>query len=201
MAVNTNDTPVTTHTRRVAVLAFILLACLATTGCGLRFRAVEPEVLYVSGQPEPEQLEALYRQHGFRTLVNLRGPHPDTEWYPFEKQFARRHGLTWIDMDISRKRGPTPEQVRTLEQLYDQPRYHPVFVHCWGGTDRSGVAAAIYRIRHQGWSADRVLSEMADHGFSSFFWPDIAEFVRRYDRRQNHTDRTTPPTPADRSTR
>ncbi len=187
--------------RPLLPLILVLATGFVPIGCGLRFRAVESDVLYVSGQPEPEQLEQLYRQHRFRTLVNLRGPHPDTRWYPFEKQFARRHDLTWVDMDISRSRGPTPEQVRTLEQLYDQPEHHPILVHCWGGTDRSGVAAAIYRIRHQGWSAERVLGEMADHGFSSFFWPDMAEFVRRYARKHNDPAHTNAPSSSTRSSR
>lgn len=41
-----------------------------------------------------------------------------------------------------------------------------VLVHCHKGADRSGVVVACYRIRHDGWSSDRAISEMKKYGAS-----------------------------------
>ena len=41
-----------------------------------------------------------------------------------------------------------------------------VLVHCHHGSDRTGVVVACYRIRHDGWSADRAITEMKKYGNS-----------------------------------
>ncbi|HSH35201.1 MAG TPA: tyrosine-protein phosphatase, partial [Schnuerera sp.] len=38
-------------------------------------------------------------------------------------------------------------------------KFQPVYIHCRHGSDRTGMAAALYRIRQQGWSPTKALIE------------------------------------------
>ncbi len=52
------------------------------------------------------------------------------------------------------------------------------FLHCAHGQDRTGIAIAVYRMRHDGWTKERAEKEMLEHGFHKVlhglwdFWED-----------------------------
>ena len=52
---------------------------------------------------------------------------------------------------------PSLEQMRKAADLLADPALRPVFFHCVAGHHRTSLALAAYRIRHEGWSADRGL--------------------------------------------
>jgi len=58
-----------------------------------------------------------------------------------------------------------------------------VFVHCKRGADRTGTIIGCYRIAHEGWTADRALSEAKQYGMS---WLErgMREYISDYHRRQ-----------------
>ena len=43
----------------------------------------------------------------------------------------------------------------------------PVYVHCKGGRHRTGGMTAIYRIAHDGWTADQAFKEMQEYDFDN----------------------------------
>jgi protein tyrosine/serine phosphatase len=165
---------------RVIPLLPIVLAVLVSGCNGLNFREVEPGALYVSGQATPEQFDRLHARYNFRTVVNLRGPHEGSQWYAYERATARRKGIRYVDLDISRRRGPTPDDLARLHAILDDEDRHPVYAHCWAGSDRAGLVAAVYRIRHLGWENERALERMFHHGYGTHLFPRLAEFVRGY---------------------
>ena len=61
--------------------AFVLVRW--TTG---NFGTVVPGRVYRSAQLSGEALSARIREHGVRTVLNLRGPNPDETWYRRERQ-------------------------------------------------------------------------------------------------------------------
>lgn len=88
-------------------------------------------------------LERYARDHGIRTVINLRGANPSEAWYRDEVATARRLGLRHIDFRMSAKRGITNEEAwRLIQVMRDAPK--PLLIHCESGADRSGLASALY---------------------------------------------------------
>src|SRR5437588_12370026 len=55
---------------------------------------VIPRAVYRCSQPTPARLEALVKQHGIRTVVNLRGCSDPTPWYIEESRATVRFDLS-----------------------------------------------------------------------------------------------------------
>lgn len=104
---------------------------------------VIPNRLYRSAQPSGQVLEKLHRENGIRTIVNLRGEHPGEPWYDDEKAFADRHGIELISMPLSAGRVLSEDEMRRLGKILTLSA-QPLLVHCKSGSDRTGLACAMY---------------------------------------------------------
>lgn len=103
---------------------------------------VVPGQLYRSAQVDAEDLADIKATYGIKTVINLRGAsnHP---WYQAEIAESTRLGLNHIDFGLSAGRELTQPQVEQLIAIMrEAPK--PILVHCQGGSDRSGIAAALY---------------------------------------------------------
>lgn len=168
-------------------LSFIVpLAIGAAIAAGITYEAMKPSgqrhpmtpiesgVLYRSGQLEPAELEREIRDRGIKTVVNLGS---QENW---DEAVCRKLGVKYIDMpvgDVWCICGETPPGHESKSPAYDmtafwdllnQPEQQPVLMHCWGGVHRTGVTAAIYRIRYNGWTAEEAIRELDLYGFESF---------------------------------
>lgn len=113
------------------------------------FHAVAPGEFYRSGQMDRRELATAVRRYEFRAVLNLRGPNPGEAWYNDEVGVCQDLGLKHADFKLSARRDVAPEQVRQLEELLRcLPK--PFLVHCNGGGDRSGFAAALYQLHLRG---------------------------------------------------
>ena len=122
------------------------LALLQATG---NLHTVAPGEVLRSNQPTPARLAALVRDHGLRSVLNLRGAAPGAEWYEAEAQAARDLGLVLIDFPLSASDElgrPTAEAL--LAALRDAPK--PLLIHCRSGADRTGLASSIYQTQVMG---------------------------------------------------
>jgi protein tyrosine/serine phosphatase len=152
----------------VAVLGLALAATIAwplwlhQTG---NFHAVLPGELYRAAQPAPADLARWTGQYGIRSVLNLRGTHDDTGWYRDESAAARDLGLVLADFPLSARQNPGPDRIAELVALMRRlPK--PLLIHCQGGADRTGLAAALYMgaIAHAGEAtAERQLSFAFGH--------------------------------------
>lgn len=137
--------------RRLAILAL----CLGLTGFGAaagwagwlhlsgNFHTVREGVLYRSAQPMPAELQRQTAQHGIRSVLNLRGAKPGVQWYDAELAEAQSLGLVHADFEMSASRKPSPEEVTQLISLM-RGLPQPVLIHCLAGSDRTGLASALY---------------------------------------------------------
>ena len=127
------------------VLGVALLSSGAYLG-GLQlsgnFHEVVPDQLYRSAQPSAPQLAAYVKQHGIKTVINLRGSSRG-EWYADEVAEAARLGVRHIDFQMSARKILTADRARELIALLkDAPK--PILIHCQAGADRSGLVSSIY---------------------------------------------------------
>ena len=131
--------------------------------------------LYRGAQPRAGGLKALAAL-GVKTVLNLRD---DDARAREEGREAAALGLRYFNVPISRAGRPSQERIRELMAVLDAPANQPVFVHCKRGADRTGALVAVYRITHDGWTAERALEEAESFGLG--FWQrGKKDFIKDY---------------------
>jgi tyrosine-protein phosphatase SIW14 len=125
-----------------------------------RSAQLSPEI-YRGGQPTAEGLKSITAA-GIKTIISLRDTDEVmSENQPIEEAYAKANGITF-------KRFPIPgvPTVREALQVISliEAAEKPVLVHCLNGSERTTTILGIYRLRHEGWSIDKVLVEADSYG-------------------------------------
>lgn len=178
-------------TRRRRILLSALLGLVVVGGVVLwagwdlfvnRLGVVREGVLYRSAQLSPRKLEAVVREHGIRTVVNLREvPNPE------EERMLREQGVRYVWLPSQQV--PEPEHRARLLELLDHPDNLPLMVHCEHGVGRTGVISGMYRMEFEDWDVDDVLGEARFYAFGGSYWDgqDKTEFLLEYVPRHDRT--------------
>ncbi|WP_417249843.1 fused DSP-PTPase phosphatase/NAD kinase-like protein [Celeribacter sp.] len=147
------------------VLFSSLIGYLAYLQLSGNYHAIVEGEVYRSAQPDYEMLERFAVEDGGKTVLNLRGIAPGSDWYDTERAAADELGLIHIDFPMSDRKVISPEVAEELIAIMrDAPK--PLLVHCKAGADRTGLAGALYLIAHAGASeahAERHLSLLYGH--------------------------------------
>lgn len=116
---------------------------------------------YRGAQPDPAGFAELKRL-GVKTVIDLRedSKRAAPEW-------ARVEGLRYLNIPLRASHPATDEQTRQFLEMVNDPANWPVYVHCKGGRHRTGALTAVYRITHDGWTADQAYKEMLDYDFDN----------------------------------
>jgi protein tyrosine/serine phosphatase len=113
------------------------------------FHEVEKGMVYRSSWLGSEKLEQAVNRLGVKAVLNLCGEQPGTPWYEGEVEVARRRGVSFVNLGMSANTELEAKQVaRLVEILRDAPK--PLLIHCRAGSDRTGLACAIYVASHGG---------------------------------------------------
>jgi len=108
------------------------------------FHPVVAGQVYRSAQPTRDDLRREYREHGIRSVLNLRGAHRGERWYDEEVAGANELGMAHYDYPLSSKRVLTTRQMGELLAIVrSAPK--PLLIHCKEGADRTALVAALYR--------------------------------------------------------
>jgi protein tyrosine phosphatase (PTP) superfamily phosphohydrolase (DUF442 family) len=108
---------------------------------GGNFHCILPGRIYRGAQPSAAALDAIVRQYGIRTVVNLRGCCAPDPWYMEEARVSRDRGVNLEDITFSAGRLPSKNEMRLLVDVLDRSE-PPLFFHCRQGADRTGLACA-----------------------------------------------------------
>ena len=132
----------------LAILLFLGGAYAWVHGGG-NFHAVEKGVVFRSSWLGAEGLEKAIARHGVKSVLNLCGEQPGKEWYEGEVTVSRRLGVKFVSLAFSANTALDANQVAQLaDALRDAPK--PLLIHCRAGSDRTGLACALYVASHGG---------------------------------------------------
>ncbi len=121
----------------------MLIGYLAVLHFNGNFHAVLDGELYRSGQMVDGELSDYTTEVGLKSVLNLRGPAPEADWYQAELAESARLGLKHADYSLLASQEVTNEQAAELIALMRRlPK--PLLIHCKHGSDRSGLIAALY---------------------------------------------------------
>jgi protein tyrosine/serine phosphatase len=121
------------------------------------------ENFYRGAQPRESDYADLSAA-GVKTVIDLQ---EDGE--AREQHLVEAAGMKFYRIGLSDSSWPSNEKAAQFLKLVNDPANQPVFIHCHGGKHRAGAMTAIYRMTHDGWSADRAYTEMKQYDFESGF--------------------------------
>jgi tyrosine-protein phosphatase SIW14 len=131
---------------------------------------VSPEV-YRSGQPNAGDLKLLVEQLGVKSVLTLRNWHDD-------KDEGKDLPLTLYRVDMEADEVEPEKVAKALQIIHDAPK--PILIHCWHGSDRTGLMVAAYRITAQGWEPTAATDELQNGGFGyhAKMFPGIVDWLK-----------------------
>lgn len=130
-------------------------------------------VLYRSGQPTAQGFSNL-QSRGVRSVLNLREYHSDTKRAAHTNLQLMAHPMAAGEV--------TEQDVEAcLRLLAGAPK--PVLVHCWHGSDRTGIIVAAWRIVFEGYSVQAAEAEFRDdrYGHHEFWYGNLVKLLRSTD--------------------
>jgi tyrosine-protein phosphatase SIW14 len=111
--------------------------------------------LYRSEQPGAGDVADLHAL-GIRSVLTLRD-HPDGG------KLKAGDGFECLQVPMRAGKVDRVQLAEALRAIRDAPK--PVLIHCWHGSDRTGVVVAAYRIVFEQWSHERAIDELKNGGF------------------------------------
>jgi protein-tyrosine phosphatase len=129
--------------------------------------------IYRSEQPGRGDLDTI-KFLGIKEVLNLREFHSDKD------------DLTDDELKLHRvkiRTGNITEQ-QVIESLrIINNRRGPILIHCWHGSDRTGVIIAAYRVIFNHWSKSDALDEMVNggYGYHAKVYPELVSLVENLD--------------------
>ncbi|WP_414088379.1 dual specificity protein phosphatase family protein [Rhizobium sp. BR 314] len=172
----------TGYLRRAARVAAVLVGGFAVTAGGFyahmvwttNFHPVIEGEVYRSSQPSAETIAQFQKQYGIKTIINLRGDNSGHHWYDNEVAEAKQLDINHIDFRMSSARELTQEQAEQLVAIMrDAPK--PILIHCQAGSDRTGLASALYLA-----AIAKVDEATAEHQMSIVYGHISLSFLRAY---------------------
>jgi tyrosine-protein phosphatase SIW14 len=153
------------------------------------FRVVDDGVLYRSGQNSLHGMEILLRDYGIKTVISLRyADNPNDkppDWK--EEEYCTKLGINYVRIrprewcGENEKFVPAQPGVDRLLEVMDDPKNHPVLIHCFAGVHRTGIHCAIYRMEYDRWTNAEAMSELHSLGYTELYkQSDVMGYLSAY---------------------
>lgn len=144
------------------------------------FGVVEPGRVYRSGQPKGD-LEERISTRRVQSVLNLRGGWRGDWWYGHEVEVCQAGGVDFYDLPLSADERPRRGELLMMLDLFDRCAY-PLLIHCKSGSDRTGLAAALYELYAVGRPPERARDSFSlRYGHIPLFGPErLHEPIEEY---------------------
>ena len=127
--------------------------------------------VYRSGQPHKKGFQEL-KKLGIKNVLSFRDYHSDED--------GKDLGLNLYRVKMDAGDITTAKVVEALRIIKNSEG--PILIHCWHGSDRTGLVSAMYRIVFQGWSREEAIDELMHGGYGYHsLYKNIPEFIRQAD--------------------
>jgi len=165
-----------------ALILLALMLALGQPSCTTlttNFHVVEEDRFYRSAQLNRSTLEEKIKEYNIKTVINLRGEKPGESWYEAEKKLCEQLGVKFVSIRFSSR--VSKKSIEALLPLFDSANY-PIYVHCEGGRDRTGLASVIYLV-DRGKPVDEAFSHLIGWQYRNAPFNDRKiqrDFFKRY---------------------
>lgn len=129
--------------------------------------------IYRSEQPNNKEFKAL-EEKGIKTVLNLRRLKDD-------KKKARGTNLQLKHLPFTTKKLTEANIIDALKTIKNAEK--PLLVHCWHGSDRTGVVLAAYRIIFENWTKADAIAEFrrVEFGYHENWYPNLLLILNELD--------------------
>lgn len=139
------------------------------------FKVVIPQVLYRSGQPSVNDIQAWHDQYQIKDILNLRG-HDRIKETPEIIKKAKELNIHLSYVRLSARQRPRKEKLNLIIDAIGNTN-RPLLVHCMGGVDRSGLVSTIALILNN-YPLEIAMQQMDWlHGFLPFRKQNVLKVV------------------------
>jgi len=144
------------------------------------FHVVQKGKIYRSWQLSPSNLAYYIKRHGIKTIINLRGAKKNELWWHLEKTTSRLHNAVHYDVSMSAYTFPTRNSLKKLLYIYKFAE-QPILIHCLSGADRTGEAAAVWKLAIEKQNKDEALKQLSPW-YHHIGWkaPKKQEFIKMW---------------------
>lgn len=131
------------------------------------------EHVYRSEQPDRKSFSEI-EVFGIKEVLNLRQYHSDDDEAKNTKLVLHRVKMNAASVSYS-------QILQALRKIKNAKG--PILIHCWHGSDRTGVVSASYRVVFQNWSKARAVDEMKNggYGYHQRFYPQLVQMILNLD--------------------
>lgn len=136
------------------------------------------DALHRSGRPTEKDVQDI-KTLGIKSILSLESYVAQEDEKEAEEKWILAAGMKLLTVPMNPVTKPTVEEVKQALNYVLDPSNQPILVHCYHGSDRTGIVIAAYRIKHDGWTIDQATKEMQDFGHSAFlsWWNDILKEI------------------------
>ena len=125
--------------------------------------------VYRSEQPKRKDVNSLLSLD-IKEVLNLRELHDD-------KKYMTGSGLVLHRVKMNTNNVTEKQIIDSLRIINN--RKGSILIHCWHGSDRTGITIAAYRIIYNNWTKPQALDEMINggYGYHSSIYPDLVTLI------------------------
>jgi len=125
--------------------------------------------VYRSEQPNKKAFKEL-ENFGFKTIINFRR-------IKIDERKAKNTNLKLVNLPMRSSELTETKIVEALKTINEAEK--PVLLHCWHGSDRTGIIVAAYRIVFEKWSKEDAVSEfrIKEFGYHENWYPNLIELL------------------------
>ena len=145
-----------------------------------RFAEVVPGKLYRSGYCQPGPLTRIIRDHNIKTILVLLNDEPDSPEQQKELAVVQREGVKLIRIGMPGDGCADFDALEKAADIIADASTQPLLVHCYAGTNRTGAAYAVWRMRHCGWNYEQTMDECEDNELSPHYSAKLFDHLKRY---------------------